>query len=201
MLTCLAFRHPIKVIWIMVWLAFIDQWCFLFVLVWLDCLIILFYSFNSTCSRISGIILSSACRHPSLNMRSSTYSIHISTPFSPLKRECYTEALNTDLLCLSCEESLCVPASFVNLNHIRTAQVKLSLPQNLQITAHVMCSYLDNGRVGTFHRRCVKTREEGAIAHWMALSEDKWLGVAIGQFWIQPPDLKKQKEINEKFKE
>ena len=48
---------------------------------------------------------------------------------------------------------------------------------------------LDNGRVGALDGGRVEAREEGTVADGVALGEDEGLGTAVGQLWVQPPDL------------
>ena len=49
--------------------------------------------------------------------------------------------------------------------------------------------HLDHGRVGALDGRRVEAREEGPVADGVALGEHKGLGAAVGQLWVQPPDL------------
>ena len=48
---------------------------------------------------------------------------------------------------------------------------------------------LDHSRVGALDRGCVEAWEEGAVADGVALGEHEGLGAAVGQLWVQPPDL------------
>lgn len=48
---------------------------------------------------------------------------------------------------------------------------------------------LDHSRVGALDRGRVEAREEGAVADGVALGEHEGLGAAVGQLWVQPPDL------------
>lgn len=71
--------------------------------------------------------------------------------------------------------------------HNVTTLPRVNSSQSAPRTIYI--AYLDSSWISAFHRWRVKAGEERPVTHRVALREDKWLGIAIRQLWIQPPDL------------
>lgn len=73
--------------------------------------------------------------------------------------------------------------------HNGTTLSQVNSSQSAARTIYI--TYLDSSWISAFHRWRVKAGEERPVTHRVALREDKRLGIAIRQLWIQPPDLSK----------